>query len=77
MLTDDVDDSLKQIPIQYQLFMRPTGDQRNDGIMKEIMFNEHIRGKYNVRFILDDRDRVVSKWREMGLTAFQVAPGNF
>lgn len=77
VLTDDVDDSLKQIPIQYQLFMRPTGDQRNDGIMKEIMFNEHIRGKYNVRFILDDRDRVVSKWREMGLTAFQVAPGNF
>lgn len=67
--------AMKQIP--YELFMRPTGDQRNDGIMKELMFNEHIRGKYNVRFILDDRDRVVNKWREMGLTCFQVNPGNF
>lgn len=64
--------------ISYSLLlMRKDGDTRNDAIVKEELFNEYIRNKYNVLFVLDDRDRVVSKWREMGLTCFQVAKGNF
>ena len=60
------------------LFMRPKGDIRRDSIIKRELFEAHIRDKYNVLFVLDDRDRVVDMWRnELGLTVFQVAEGDF
>ena len=69
---------LKNNHILYdELHMRAPGDQRKDSIIKEEMFNEHIRDKYNVRFIVDDRKAVVDHWRSMGLTVLQCAPGNF
>lgn len=58
------------------LFMRKAGDKRNDAIVKRELFEEHIAG-YDVEFVLDDRDRVVEMWREMGLKCLQVAPGAF
>ena len=63
--------------IPHELFMRPTGDQRKDNIVKRELFDTCVRGKYNVRFCLDDRDQVVEGWRAMGLTCFQVQPGAF
>jgi predicted kinase len=59
------------------LHMRPEGDTRNDSIVKLELFNTHIRDKFNVKFVLDDRDRVVEMWRKLGLTCLQVAYGNF
>jgi predicted kinase len=59
------------------LFMRPTGDSRNDAIIKQELFDEHVRNNYQVDFVLDDRDRVVNTWRSAGLKVLQVAPGNF
>lgn len=59
------------------LHMRATGDKRNDTIVKSELFDKYIRGKYNVEFCLDDRDRVVKLWRDLGLTCFQVNYGNF
>jgi predicted kinase len=59
------------------LYMRPTGDKRNDTVVKYELFNAHVRGKFNVKFCLDDRDRVVKLWRDMGLPTFQVNFGNF
>jgi predicted kinase len=59
------------------LFMRATGDHRPDYIIKQELFDAHIRDEYNVRYVLDDRDQVVKMWREMGLTCLQVAPGDF
>jgi predicted kinase len=64
-------------PIEYQLFMRKTDDFRKDSIVKEEIYQNNIEGKYNVLLVLDDRDQVVSFWREKGLTCFQVAPGAF
>jgi len=61
----------------YQLHMRKSGDQRKDSIIKREVFDNFIRDKYNVLFVLDDRNQVVDNWRDMGLTCFQVAPGNF
>jgi predicted kinase len=63
--------------IEYSLFMRKTDDFRKDSIIKEEIYRKNILGKYNVLLILDDRDQVVSQWRQLGLTCFQVAPGNF
>jgi hypothetical protein len=59
------------------LYMRKAGDMRKDSTMKRELFDEHVRGKYFVRFVLDDRDSVVELWRSLGLTCFQVAEGNF
>ncbi|QZD99262.1 polynucleotide kinase [Mycobacterium phage Moostard] len=66
-----------------QLHMRPTGSVDNHGnklpdyLIKYRLFNEHIRGKYNVRFVLDDRNQVVDLWRSLGLKCLQVQPGDF
>lgn len=60
-----------------KLIMRPEGDQRKDSIVKRELFDEHVRDEYNVLFVLDDRNQVVEMWRDLGLTVFQVAPGDF
>lgn len=72
----------QNIPFDH-LFMRPTesrdanGNKLPDYIVKYNLFNEHIRGKYDVQFVLDDRDQVVDVWRRLGLKCLQVAPGDF
>lgn len=65
--------------IQYHaLYMRATGDQRKDSTVKKELFEAHVRGKYFVRFVLDDRDQVVDLWRlELGLPCLQVNYGDF
>ncbi|WP_198938184.1 AAA family ATPase [Mycobacterium sp. IS-836] len=66
-----------------ELHMRPTkavddrGNKLPDYQVKYDLFNQHIRGKYNVRFVLDDRTQVVEMWRALGLKTLQVEPGDF
>ena len=55
-----------------ELHMRKPGDDRKDSIVKEEMFNEFIRDKYNVLFVVDDRPSVCRLWRSLGLTVLQV-----
>jgi len=59
------------------LFMRPAGDSRKDNIIKNEIFENEFKGKYNIKFILDDRNQVVAMWRSLGLTCLQVADGDF
>jgi len=61
----------------HALYMRKRGDFRKDNIVKEELYNEHIKGKYNVRVIYDDRQQVVDMWRSLGLKVFQVEKGDF
>lgn len=65
----------------YELHMRKTApegqNEPKDVLVKEEIYNEYIKGKYNVLFVLDDRDQVVNFWRSQGLTCLQVAEGNF
>lgn len=61
----------------HQLLMRSQGDMRPDEIVKKELYEEHIKDKYNVDFILDDRNKVVKMWRSLGLKVLQVAEGNF
>lgn len=60
-----------------KLIMRKEGDNRPDEVVKEEIFNESIRENYNVRFVLDDRNKVVDMWRQLGLKCLQVAEGDF
>lgn len=70
---------LEKHQIKYDhLFMRAEGDMRKDTIIKEELYREHIEGKFNIEFVLDDRDQVVDMWRnKIGLKVFQVAEGDF
>lgn len=70
---------LKKNDITYQgIFMpRADDDNRKDVIIKQEIYEGNIKGKYNVLFVLDDRNQVVDFWRSQGLTCFQVAPGDF
>lgn len=60
-----------------EFYMRKAGDSRNDTIVKKEIYDEFIKPRFNVRFVLDDRDRVVKMWREEGLKVLQVAYGDF
>ena len=60
-----------------KLFMRKTGDNRKDSIIKEEIYRNLIEPNYNIEFVLDDRNQVVDMWRRIGLTCLQVADGNF
>lgn len=61
----------------HALLMRKKGDFRKDNIVKEELYNEHIKGKYNVRHVYDDRQQVVDMWRSLGIKVYQVAKGDF
>ena len=61
----------------HALFMRKEGDTRKDSIVKTEIFEKEIKDKYNVVFVMDDRNQVVDMWRLRGLTVFQVAEGDF
>jgi predicted kinase len=68
---------LEHLDTSGPLFMRADGDDRDDRIVKQEIYEREIKGKYNIAFVVDDRKRVVEKWRELGLTCFQVAEGDF
>jgi predicted kinase len=69
---------LGQNAISYDgLCMRAEGDNRPDEIIKEELYRTHIEGKYNVLGIFDDRDKVVARWRSLGLPTYQVNYGDF
>jgi predicted kinase len=59
------------------LLLRPDGDGRMDAIVKADLFDRHVRDRYRIVAVLDDRDQVVRMWRSMGLTVLQVGEGNF
>lgn len=54
------------------LLMRRDGDDRKDAIIKEELYNEHIRGKYSVCMVIDDRLQVCRMWHRLGLPLFRV-----
>jgi hypothetical protein len=65
-------------PSDFQLFMRPKNDQRKDSNIKFELFNEHIKNKYFVELVIDDRQQVVDMWRrKLGLVCLQVDYGDF
>ena len=59
------------------LFMRKDDDFREDSIIKEEMYHEKIKPRYDIIGVFDDRTRVVEMWRRIGLTCFQVQKGDY
>ncbi len=59
----------------HELTMRKAGDFTPDEELKKSWLAD--LDKENILCVFDDRAKVVSMWREEGLTCFQVAPGDF
>lgn len=49
------------------LFMRKEGDDRKDYIVKREIYEQNIKGKYNVAYIFEDRHQVAQEWDRLGL----------
>jgi hypothetical protein len=61
-----------------ELWMRPHKDNRPDTVVKRELYERQVAGRYEVAFVVDDRDSVVRMWRqELGLTVLQCAYGDF
>lgn len=56
----------------YELYMRPEGSQDKDFDVKYVLFNDHIKDKYFVKGVFDDRPQVCRLWNLMGLPLFKV-----
>ncbi len=64
--------------IGMTLVMREHGDSTPDDQLKKKWYNNMlIDDQKRLVAIFDDRDKVVTMWRSLGLTCLQVAPGNF
>lgn len=60
------------------LFMREEADQRKDSVVKFELYMKNVINNWDVEYVLDDRDQVVSMWRNvLNLRCLQVAEGNF
>lgn len=59
------------------LLMRATADRRDDPVVKPELLASRGITPQNTAFILEDRNRMVARWRELGFTCFQVADGDF
>lgn len=67
----------EHVPPYAGLYMRASGDNRKDFIVKAELFDQHVRDQWNVLAVFDDRKQVVDMWRSIGLPVFQVADGDF
>ena len=61
-------------PCRYRLLMRKDGDWRHDTEVKPLMLDFPAS---EVLFVLEDRNSMVKKWRELGYTCLQVNDGDF
>ncbi len=72
------DQEQRWTPIEYELFMRKTNDGRKDYIVKREIYDEFIKDKYDVQYVLDDRPSVIRMWRyDLGLTVFALNDKEF
>lgn len=57
---------------EYSLFMRPKSDKRKDTVVKEEIYNNEIKSKYNVVAVYEDRLQVCQLWHKLNLPLFRV-----
>ena len=58
--------------MDIDLLMRPAGDYCKDSLVKAELFDKHVRHRYHVQGVIDDRLQVCRMWYSMGLPLFRV-----
>ena len=59
------------------LILRPLGSRKRGDASKKELFEDNIKDKYFVDFVLDDSTKVVQMYRNLGLTCLQPNEGKF
>jgi hypothetical protein len=61
------------------LYMRPDEDKRTDAELKAAQYQQFKDACPDLvlMFVMEDRDRVVAMWRDLGVPCFQVRPGAY
>jgi len=59
------------------LFMRPHDTLECDTKIKAMLYEKHVKPKWTVEFVLEDRTKVVKMWRELGLPCLQVQQSDY
>lgn len=54
------------------LLMRSDDDNRPGYLTKYDLFNQHIRDKYNVEYVLDNSYKLCKMWQKLGLTTLHI-----
>ena len=60
-----------------EIFFRENSDYRDDTIIKKEIYEKSIEPSYIPLFVVDDRNKVVKMWRELGLVCLQCNYGDF
>jgi len=55
----------------FMMFMRRSGDSRDDTIVKEQIYNTYLKDM-NVTLVIDDRPKVIRMWESLGLEVLDV-----
>jgi hypothetical protein len=63
--------------VDCDLLMRPDGDKRHDTEVKPEQIKLAGIIKEDIAFIIEDRNSMVKKWRELGYVCLQPADGDF
>lgn len=67
-----------EIPREHwELKLRKKHDYRSDDVLKKEIYEKQIEPYYDVKLVLEDRDKVVRMWRDLGLLCCQVYYGKF
>lgn len=63
--------------VPFKMLFRPSGDYTAGDLCKKQIYEDNIKGKYNVEFVIDDSTKCVKMWREQGLICLQPNEGKF
>lgn len=81
IIQEDIKSMLKKSPkhdvVVDELFFRPVKDYSPGADCKKKIYEDNIKGKYNVQFVLEDNYKCVKMWREQGLVCLQPNEGKF
>lgn len=59
-----------------EIHLRPVNDFRKDSVIKKEIYDNHIKGKYNVICAIDDRKSILATWFKEGIFTFSVNQGD-
>lgn len=68
---------LKKNKIPYDYIYLVDIEGQPDHENKKNFYEKNIKNKFNIEFVLEDRNSVVKMWRDLNLTCLQVAETNY
>tara|TARA_Y100000590_G_C15455022_1_gene914210 strand:- start:251 stop:688 length:438 start_codon:yes stop_codon:yes gene_type:complete len=69
---------LNENEVSYsEIFFRENNDYRDDTVIKKEIYKKNIMPNYIPLFVVDDRSKVVTMWRDLGLVCLQCDLGDF